>query len=115
MSPEIPPHSLEAERSVLGAILIRPDVLHDVADQVRPEDFFRDAHRRIFRHMLVLSARKVEIDGLTVKESLAASNELEEVGGPAYLYGLSDGVPHSVNAPVYARIVQSHAGRRWCI
>lgn len=106
------PHDLSAERAVLGAILIRPDVWFDVAEQLRQSDFYRDPHRRIFAKMLELSEAKIAIDGVTLKDALARDNELESVGGPAYLFALTDGVPHSTNAVEYARIVRDKAQLR---
>jgi replicative DNA helicase len=106
------PHDLEAERAVLGAILLRPDVFFDVADVLQPDDFYRDAHRRIFRHVHALVELKTAIDGLTLRDSLARTNELEEVGGISYLFSLTDGVPRSTNAPDYARIVREKAQLR---
>jgi replicative DNA helicase len=103
------PHDLESERAVLGAILIRPDVFFDVADVLQADDFYRDAHRRIFRHMRALVDTKTAIDALTLRDALARANELEPVGGAAYVIGLTDGVPRSTNAPDYARIVREKA------
>lgn len=106
------PHDLVAERAVLGAILMRPDVLFDVAPLITPPDFFRDAHRRIFRHLLAMCEAKIGIDGLTLRDALQRSNELEAVEGPAYIFSLTDGVPHSVNAAEYARIVREKSALR---
>jgi replicative DNA helicase len=98
------PHSLDMERAVLGAILLRPDVLYDVADR-RPDDFFRDAHRRIFRHMLRLAEQKIQLDFGVLQDALARTHELETVGGPAYITALVDGMPRGSNAAEHARIV----------
>lgn len=105
------PHDLAAECAVLGAILIRPDVLFDVREQVGPDDFYRDANKRIFRHIERLFAEKTAIDPLTLRDSLTRTSELEQVGVP-YLFGLTDGVPHSTHAIHYARIVREHCRRR---
>lgn len=112
MSERVYPHSLEAERAVLGAILIRNAQLDRVVGIVTAEDFYRDAHRRIYRHLLKLHAAGRELDLLTLTESLANSRELDAVNGPAALTALTDGVPHSTNAESYARIVHEHAIRR---
>ena len=108
----IPPQSLDAEKGVLGAILIQNSHFDRIADVVRNEDFYRDAHRRIFRHMLLLYERHVEIDFLTLKEELTKSGELDVVGGPAYIASLVDGVPKSANAEHYARIVREKSSLR---
>src|SRR5204862_258036 len=100
------PHNLEAERSVLGAILLHNDAFNLAAEVIDSSDFFRDAHRRIFDKMVKLSERGDAIDLVTLKEELSRSSELDEVGGPAYITALVDGVPRSANAQHHARIVQ---------
>src|SRR5512138_418827 len=87
------PHNLEAERSVLGAILKHNEAFNQAAEILDSRDFFRDAHRRIFDRMVALSERGDAIDLVTLKEALARSGELEEVGGPSYVALLADGVP----------------------
>lgn len=109
------PHNLEAERSVLGAILIDNDVFNVAAVVIRPASFFRDAHRRIFERMVDLSERNQPIDLVTLKEELERSGELDEVGGPAYIASLVDGVPRSTNVEYYAQIVKEKATLRHLI
>lgn len=105
------PHSLEAEKAVLGAVLLDNARLVDVQAVLQgPEDFFRDAHRRIFRHMAQLAAKRRAIDLLTLRDELAA--ELEDVGGAAYIAALVDGVPRGTNVEHYARIVREKAALR---
>src|SRR5262252_1291269 len=87
------PHSLDAEKSVLGAILINNDAFNHAAELIDSRDFFRDAHRRIFDRMVALSERGDAIDFITLKEELSRAGDIEEVGGPAYLAALTDGVP----------------------
>jgi replicative DNA helicase len=106
------PHNLEAERSVLGAILIRNEAFNHAAELIDSRDFFRDAHRRIFDKMVALSERNEAIDLVTLKEELSRSGEIEEVGGPAYIASLADGVPRSANVEHYARIVKEKATLR---
>jgi replicative DNA helicase len=77
------PHNLEAERSVLGAVLLHNDAFNLAAEVIDSSDFFRDAHRRIFEKMVKLSERGDAIDLVTLKEELGRSGELDEVGGPA--------------------------------
>ena len=106
------PHNLEAERSVLGAILIHNDAFNHAAEVLEPRDFFRDAHRRIFEKMVQLSERNEAIDLVTLKEALNRSRELDEVGGPAYITALVDGLPRATNVEYYARIVKEKATLR---
>ncbi len=106
------PHNLEAERSVLGAILIHNDAFNLAAEIISADDFFRDAHRRIFAKMTVLNERNEAVDFVTLKEALARGGELDEVGGPAYVASLADGVPRATNVEYYARIVKEKATLR---
>jgi len=106
------PHNLEAERSVLGAILIHNEAFNHAAEVLEPRDFFRDAHRRIFEKMVELSERREAIDLVTLKEVLTRSRELDEVGGPAYITALVDGLPRATNVEYYARIVKEKATLR---
>jgi replicative DNA helicase len=106
------PHNLEAEKCVLGAILIHNEAFNHAAELIDSGDFFRDAHRRIFDKMIALSERGDAIDFVTLKEELARAGELDEVGGPAYIAALTDGVPRSTNVEHYARIVKEKATLR---
>src|SRR5437879_1194754 len=106
------PHNLEAERSVLGAILLHNDAFNLAAEVIDSDDFFRDAHRRIFDKMVKLVERGDAIDLVTLKEELGRSGDLEEVGGPAYIAALVDGVPRSTNVEHYARIIKEKATLR---
>src|SRR5262245_5667159 len=106
------PHNLEAERSVLGAILLHNDAFNLAAEVIDAQDFFRDAHRRIFDKMVTLAERGEAIDLITLKEELGRSGDLDEVGGPAYIAALVDGVPRSTNVEHYARIIKEKATLR---
>jgi replicative DNA helicase len=106
------PHNLEAERSVLGAILLHNDAFNLAAEVIDASDFFRDAHRRIFDKMVKLAERGDAIDLVTLKEELGRSGEVDEVGGPAYITALVDGVPRSSNVEHYARIIKEKATLR---
>ena len=106
------PHNLDAEKSVLGAILINNEAFNHAAELIDARDFFRDAHRRIFDRMVTLSERGDAIDFVTLKEELGRAGELEEVGGPAYITSLADGVPKSANIEYYARIVKEKSTLR---
>src|SRR5688500_3204376 len=106
------PHNLEAERSVLGAILVHNDAFNLAAQVIDAADFYRDAHRRIFDGMVSLNERHQAIDFVTLKEELARGGDLDEVGGPAYVASLADGVPRATNVEYYARIVKEKATLR---
>ena len=106
------PHNLEAERSVLGSILLYNDAFNLAAEVIDSADFFRDAHRRIFDKMVALAERNGAIDLVTLKDELTRSGELDEVGGPAYIAALVDGVPRSMNVEHYARIIKEKATLR---
>jgi replicative DNA helicase len=106
------PHNLEAERSVLGAILVHNDAFNLAAQVIDSNDFYRDAHRRIFDKMVLLNERNQAIDFVTLKEELSRAGEIDEVGGPAYVASLADGVPRATNVEYYARIVKEKATLR---
>lgn len=106
------PHNLEAEKSVLGAILINNQAFNQAAEVIDAQDFFRDAHRRIFEKMVGLTDRNEPVDFVTLTDELTRSGELDEVGGPAYVSSLTDGVPRSANVEYYARIVKEKSTLR---
>ncbi len=101
-----PPHNLEAERTVLGGILINNAYLNVVLSLLNPEDFYRDSHRQILERMVALMDRGQPIDLLTLSEELQKSGLLEEVGGAAYLASLMDGVPRTLNIEYYVQIIK---------
>jgi replicative DNA helicase len=107
LTPAVSPHNLEAERAILGGILVDPERVFDVADMLSAADFFRDAHKRIFGKMLELSNSGRAIDFLTLQTALG--KDLEVIGGPAYLSALSDGMPRSSNVRHYAETVKGKA------
>jgi len=104
-----PPANPEAEQSVLGAILVRPEVLDRVADLIEPGDFYRQAHGRIFQAMLDLYGRGDPVDLVTVTALLDERGQLEGVGGPVFLAGLSEQVGFATNADYYAGLVHDKA------
>src|ERR671938_667323 len=110
---KLPPQNEEAETSVLGAILLSEQALDGLMIDVklRPDDFYRERHRLIFRAMLRLKdkADPEPIDALTVSEELARAGELDEAGGPGYVHSLPNLVPAAANVRHYARIVKEHA------
>ena len=100
------PQNVEAERSVLGAVLLDNHALNTAIEKLKPEDFFLDQHRRIFIHMIVLGEAQQPIDLVTLCDQLRRKGELEAAGGPAYLAQLVDGVPRVSHLEHYARIVK---------
>lgn len=109
---KIPPHSQEAEQSLLGCLLIDQDAMIKVADKVRPDDFYRDSHRHIFDCMVELYERHDPIDILTLGNRLEEKGQLQRVGGRAYLVELSNTVPTSAHVSNYANIIQKKATLR---
>ncbi len=106
------PHNLEAERAVLGAVLLDAEAIHRAVEFIKDTDFFRDAHRRIFAKMLELAERSQAIDFITIKDELGRAGDLDQVGGPAYIASLVDGLPRGVNVADYARIVKEKSSLR---
>jgi replicative DNA helicase len=104
-----PPADPEGEQAVLGAILIRPETLDIVADSLEPEDFYREAHSRIYRAILDLYARGEPVDYRTVASLLNDRGQLEAVGGGVFLVSLSEEVGFATNVEAYARRVRDKA------
>jgi replicative DNA helicase len=100
------PSSIEAERSVLGSILLENASLNRAQEHLRGEDFFLERHRRIWEAMEGLSERRVPVDLITLREELERRSALEEAGGPAYLASLVSGLPRSAHVSHYAEIVK---------
>jgi len=103
------PNNLDAERSVLGAILLDNHALNPAIEHLRPEDFFLDQHRRVFTQMISLGEGQQAIDLVTLTEELNRKGELEASGGAPYLASLADGMPKVTNIEHYARIVKEKA------
>lgn len=102
----IPPHSIEAEQSVLGGLLLDNSAWDKIADFVSPEDFYRYDHRLIFQHIARLISGSRPADVITVFESLSSANKAEEVGGLSYLNALAQNTPSAANIRRYAEIVR---------
>src|SRR6267143_1424640 len=103
------PNNLDAERSVLGAILLDNNALNPAIEHLRPEDFFLDQHRRVFTQMIALGEVQQAIDLVTLTEELNRKGDLEASGGAPYLASLADGMPKVSNIEHYARIVKEKA------
>jgi replicative DNA helicase len=107
-----PPHSVEAEESVLGAVLLSADAANIALEKLHPEDFYIPAHQSIFEAITSLFDGNQPIDAVTVSEALRRIDALDRSGGPAYLAQLLDAVPTASNIEHYAGIVEEHALRR---
>jgi len=103
------PNNLDAERSVLGAILLDNHALNPAIEHLRPEDFFLDQHRRVFTQMIALGESQQAIDLVTLTEEMHRKGDLEASGGAPYLASLADGMPKVSNIEHYARIVKEKA------
>ena len=106
----LPPQNLEAERGVLGSILLVNDVLDEVADVLQADHFYLDAHKRIYQSILTLRDSGTHgFDAVTVAEALAKRDELDEIGGTGSLETILNSVPHAAHAKYYAEIVRDKA------
>ena len=105
----LPPQNMEAEQSILGSLLIDPDAIIKVASFLRAEDFYRETHQSIYRAILALHERHQPADFVTVIDELERREQLELIGGPAYLTSLISMVPTSVHVEHYARITERTA------
>lgn len=112
MEGRVPPHSAEAEKSVLGAAMLSKDALFDAMEVVKPADFYDENHKEIFQAMIDLNRKNAPVDALTVAEELKKRNSLEMVGGRAYIASLSSMTPTTSNAMEYGRIVAEKASVR---
>ncbi|MCA1834558.1 MAG: replicative DNA helicase [Actinomycetota bacterium] len=108
----VPPHNLEAEESVLGAMMLSRHAVGEVLEICHAEDFYREAHEHICRAILDLFSRGEPVDAVTVGDELKRRGQLEQVGGHPTIYQLVSSVPIAANAAFYARIVAEHATLR---
>jgi replicative DNA helicase len=106
---KIPPQNIEAEQSVLGAILIDSDAIHRVVDIVRPDSFYKEAHKQIYSTMLELTSKGEPIDIITLSEKLRANGLISKVGGASYINDLADVITTSANVEHYSRIIGEKA------
>ena len=105
-SHKLPPQNVEAEQSVLGGILIENDAINKVLEILTPDDFYRDAHRRIYNALINLSTRDEPADLITLTNELRKIDQLDAAGGASYIASLIDSVPTAANIEYYARIVK---------
>ena len=106
---KLPPHSIEAEQSLLGGLLIENEALDKIADLVSPSDFYRQDHRLIYQHIIKLVEQNSPADIVTVAESLEKNAELVTAGGISYLGSLAQNTPTSANIRRYAEIVRERS------
>jgi replicative DNA helicase len=109
---KLPPQSIEAEESILSAILLDNSTLLDVLELLRPEDFYRTAHQTIFAAIESLFSKAEPVDLITLTNILRDNSELEKVGGAAYLARIVDTVPSAINVTHYARMVRDKSALR---
>ncbi len=112
---KIPPHSVEAEQSVLGGLMLSPESWDDVADRVMAEDFYRPDHQLVFTTMSGLVEAKQPLDVITLSEALETRGELEQVGGITYLGELVKNTPSAANIQTYADIIRERSVLRQLI
>ncbi len=108
-SRKLPPQHIEAEQSILGGILIENYAINKVMEILKPDDFYRDSHRKIYEALLVLSERDEPADSITLTNELKNSGYLDSVGGASYVASLIDLVPTAANIEYYAKIVKEKA------
>ncbi len=108
-SRKLPPQHIEAEQSILGGILIENYAINKVVEILKPDDFYRDSHRKIYEALLVLSERDEPADSITLTNELKNSGYLDSVGGASYVASLIDLVPTAANIEYYAKIVKEKA------
>ena len=108
-TPHLPPHDLEAEQSVLGAMLVNPNAITAVAEILTADDFYRDTHRLIYRAVLTLYDRGEEVDVVTLSAQLEREGVLERAGGRDFVHTLAEFVPAAANAAHYAGIVREQS------
>jgi replicative DNA helicase len=105
----VPPHSLEAEESVLGSTMLSGEAIAAVVEVLKPSDFYRPAHQRIFDAVLAIYGRGEPVDAITCVEELKRRKTIDEVGGALYVYNLVESVPAPASASYYAKIVADNA------
>src|SRR6187200_918194 len=109
---KVPPHSVEAEQSLIGGLLLDNHAFDRIGDVVSEADFYRDDHRRIYRHVTKLIEAGRPADVVTVSESIEASEDKDRTGGPAYLGAIAQNTPSALNIRRYAELVRERAVQR---
>ena len=106
---KVPPHSIDAEQSVLGGLMLQNEVWFEIAELVSAEDFYRKDHSEIFTAMQSLSQKSEPFDVITLAEWFRARNDLDRIGGIAYLTTLVDNTPSAANIVAYCKVVREKA------
>ncbi len=112
---KVPPHSIDAEQSVLGGLMLDNRAWDQIVDRIREHDFYRNEHRLLFRCMAKLMELAKPLDVLTVSDALREMNELEQAGGEVYLFELTNNTPSAANITAYADIVRERSVLRQLI
>lgn len=112
MMGRIPPHSIEAEQSVLGAMILDREAINIAVEMIKPEDFYKEAHREIFEAILNLYNKNEPVDLITLAEELKRRGTLENIGGVTYLADLSSGVATTANTKYYCKIIEEKSTLR---
>jgi replicative DNA helicase len=115
LTDHLPPQNLEAERCVLGGVLMDNEVLHDIAQFLTPEDFYRDAHQTIFRAVSELYDQGKAIDAVTLADELTRKDQYKLIGGDEMLLEIANSVPHAANVKYHAEIVRQKSISRQLI
>ena len=102
---KVPPQAIDMEEAVLGAIMLEKEAVITVLDILKPESFYKDAHKKIFKAITDINLREYPVDLYTVTEELRAHQELESVGGPVYLTQLTSKIVSAANVDYHSRIV----------
>jgi len=112
---KVTPQDLDAEKSIIGAILLDSDAITSIAQTLKPEHFYKSAHSDIAKAMFQLFEKREPIDLVTLTAQLKKNDKLEDVGGAAYISGIASGVPTSANVSQYAQIIRDHWVKRQLI
>lgn len=112
---KVPPHDIEAEKSVLGALLIDKDAIVRIVDILKPRHFYKEAHEKIYQAILDLFENREPTDLVTLPSHLRKSNDLEKIGGVSYLTELVNFVPTAANVESYAKIIKEAAIKRFLL
>jgi len=109
---KVPPHSIEAEQALLGALLIDNHAFDKIGDLVTGEDFYRDDHRRIWRHIVKMVENNQPADVVTIADSIERSEDKDKTGGPSYVAALAQNTPSAINVRRYAQLVRDRSVQR---
>ena len=108
----VPPQNIEAEQAVLGAMMIKKEAIIEAQEILQPEDFYREAHRRVYDAMLKLAENDEAVDLVTLTEQLRKDGELEKIGGIPFITTIANIVPTAANVTYHAKIVKEKAELR---